>query len=194
MPEQSSTTFINFTYSNSTISTPGDYSHQANVSIAPLTICSVALAPQRINIPGQPESSFTYDSTAQVVMTVTSIPLIPDASFELPTSQANSITPGTRTDEGTGNDGEDEGGSSGEGSGGGESAASPSLGHNVGLKVATLLIAVTVLGAIQRNPQTGMTVDMLGTGHHHEQAVKILAAEGFLLSSESARKWSLAAR
>lgn len=152
MIEQTSTTFINFTYNNGSFSMSGDYSYPANVSIERVTICSVAAAPAAVNITGGGASTFSYDNTTQVVTVDTSIPLTQDVSFQLPTSQANSITPGT----GTGNDagsGQQAGNgtqsvdASG-GSGGSGNGAAPWLGSNTGIKVCAALMAVSAIQII----------------------------------------------
>ncbi|KIX02478.1 uncharacterized protein Z518_08419 [Rhinocladiella mackenziei CBS 650.93] len=141
MIEQPSTTFINFTYNNGSFSMSGDYSYAVNVSIERMSICSVASAPPSVDITGH-ESTFTFDNTTQVVTIDTSIPLSQDVSFQLPSSQASSITPGTGIEQSSGNGTQGEGGSRSEG---GESAASPYLGSDVGFKVLAALLAVSVI-------------------------------------------------
>lgn len=84
--EQSSTTFINFTYTaGGAFSMSGDYSYPANVSIEKITVLNVASAPPSINIPAAPQSNFTYSAVDKAVMIETNIPLTQDASFQLPT-------------------------------------------------------------------------------------------------------------
>ncbi len=82
--EQSSTTFINFTYASGDFSMSGDYSYPANVSIERITVLNVAAAPQGVNIPGVPNSNFTYNGASKSVIIDTNIPLTQDASFQLP--------------------------------------------------------------------------------------------------------------
>ena len=82
--EQSSTTFINFTYASGDFSMSGDYSYPANVSIERITVLNVAAAPQSVNITGAPDSNFTYNAASKSVIINTNIPLTQDASFQLP--------------------------------------------------------------------------------------------------------------
>lgn len=148
--EQSSTTFINFTYNNGSLSMSGDYSYAANVSIEKITICSVGSTPGGINIPGQPDSTFRYDNSTQVVTIVASIPLTQDSSLQLPGSQANVIAPGTGIEE-DGNSGQGKGGSGGrKGPGGDRSASSPRRWplNNAGLKVWVAAVMLSVLQMI----------------------------------------------
>lgn len=82
--EQSSTTFVNFTYSSGAFSMSGDYSYPANVSIEKITVLNVASAPQSVNITAAPQSNFTYSAAHKAVIINTNIPLTQDASFQLP--------------------------------------------------------------------------------------------------------------
>ncbi|EXJ66764.1 alpha/beta-glucosidase agdC [Cladophialophora psammophila CBS 110553] len=88
MIEQPGTTLINFTYTNGAFSMSGDYTYPANVSIERITICGVGSAPQTVNVPGAPNTTFSYDNATMAVTIHTSIPLTQDASFQLPASQS----------------------------------------------------------------------------------------------------------
>jgi alpha-glucosidase len=82
--EQSSTTFVNFTYAGGDFSMQGDYSYPANVSIERITVLNVASKPQAVNITGAPGSNFTYNAASKSVIINTNIPLTQDVSLQLP--------------------------------------------------------------------------------------------------------------
>lgn len=140
--EQPSTTFINFTYNNGSFSMSGEYGYAANVSIERFSVLSVAVEPQNINLTSV-TSSFTFNSTTQVVTIDTSLPLTEDADFQLPSSQANLIPPANTTSSPQGgSEGQGEGGSGGSGQ---PSAAVARESISIQLYIA-LVVAILILG------------------------------------------------
>ena len=84
--EQPSTTFVNFTFSNGSLSMAGDYDYQDGVNIESILICGIATQPGSVSVGSSGAVPMRYNATTQLVTINTTIPLTGDTTVIIGTS------------------------------------------------------------------------------------------------------------
>lgn len=83
MIDQPATSVIDMSYGSGMFTMNGSYNYAANVNIEAFSILGVAASPSNISIADTPTTSFTYNSTTQVVTLSCQIPLTADVIIHL---------------------------------------------------------------------------------------------------------------